>query len=290
MEWKSIAENIGSKYEDVQRRRTVMLTQTKGQHCYLDMYLRPNATPSIAWLHQIVQDCIEDAGPTIVYRHLSDTQTGYCIDFLLDESHTSVSMHNDGSFSMDCFTCGDSNPQKILNSVMCNVVQNFPLASSEGVKYNWVRRFHESKTTKTIGLLEARKDSTKAMHSFFDITNFKPAEETASNGAWLIDVMATALAEVMGKPVDTVHAKNVQLPLPGADSPPGFTNLVSCNGARVTSHAYEDVGMVAIDVYGPCDAKLVSEKICEAIETEKGGHVSRMHVVSRLDANAYFLG
>mgnify|MGYP001237437006 CR=1 FL=1 len=204
-------------------------------------------------------------------------------------SGLSLSDTEEDRMMVPSFTCGDSNPQKILNSVMCNVVQNFPLASSEGVKYNRVRRFHESKTTKTIGLLEARKDSTKAMHSFFDITNFKPADET-SNGAWLIDVMATALAEVMGKPVDTVHAKNVQLPLPGADSPPGFTNLVSCNGARVTSHAYEDVGMVAIDVYGPCDAQLVSEKICEAIETEKGGHVSRMHVVSRLDANAYFLG
>jgi len=42
--------------------------------------------------------------------------------------------------------------------------------------------------------------------------------------------------------------------------------------------------MVAMDVYGPCDAKAVSDLICAAIETEKAGHVSRLDVVSRLDA------
>jgi S-adenosylmethionine/arginine decarboxylase-like enzyme len=280
-EWLSITQRVGSKHVEVHAED---LTQTQGQHCYLDMYLEPNNTPSIVWLHQTVQDHIEAAGPTIVHRHLSETETGFHVDFLLDESHTSVSMHADGSFSMDCFTCGDSNPQNILNSVMKDVVEHFPLASAEGAKYNWVRRFYESATTTTIGLDEPRHTTTRAMHAFFDITNFKPADG-ATNGAWLRDVMAACLAEGMNKNIEEVHAKNVHLPLPGANSPPGFTNLVACGGARVTAHAYEDTGIVAMDVYGPCDAKMVSEKICDRIISEKAGHVSRMDVVSRLDAS-----
>ena len=133
---------------------------------------------------------------------------------------------------------------------------------------------------------EASKDDARPSrnnnHVFMDIVNFKPAAEN-TNGSWLRDVMASALAEAMDKPVAMVRAKNVQLPLPGAVSPPGFTNLASCNGARVTAHAYEDVGLVAIDVYGLCDARMVTEKIVQAIET-KGGQVARMHVVSRLDS------
>jgi len=176
-----INDKVASRHEAEQAQD---LTQTQGQHCYLDMYLKPEDTPSIVWLHQTVQDRIEAAGPTIVHRHLSEHATGFSVDFLLDESHTSVSMHKDGSFSMDCFTCGDSNPQNILSSVMRDVVENFPLASADGAKYNWVRRFYDSKTSLTVGLDEQKKSSTKSMHSFFDITNFNPvSQQTLSQPA-----------------------------------------------------------------------------------------------------------
>ena len=87
--------------------------------------------------------CIRDNGPTIVHEHheLAEDgeRLGFTSFFLLDESHSSLHVGADGRMVMDVFTCGTTDPRKIMASFQQHLLRVCP--DTHTVRSRYVPRF-----------------------------------------------------------------------------------------------------------------------------------------------------
>jgi S-adenosylmethionine/arginine decarboxylase-like enzyme len=125
---------------------------THGKHVMLDLQYDPvktNLTTEalMNFCFQYIGEAItENSNMKIIdkVKHLFDEPPGFTIFYCLDESHCSLhSYTNRGLLSLDCYTCGETNPIYIMEAIevkLRNIISDLKVNYS-----NVVRRFYFNK-------------------------------------------------------------------------------------------------------------------------------------------------
>lgn len=250
-------------------------SQSRGTHVFIDLENADDlCTPSgFKWLTKNLGKNIDKSPINIVHHHLGKYgSNAYTSAFLLDESHATIHCKN-GRIAMDVFTCGKTDPVAILDGTMEKVHQELPeviVAQRKVVP----RFFSEEQPEK----LSRREDERFLMtpsvgkHCFFDVIGFTP--ETTTRVHWLVDTMEKRMKEHFPQSAASmIHKKAIPLPPPSnPTSPPGFTGCYLQDEAHVTAHAYEDIGLLAMDVFtnGLVDCDAVAFSIMKDLVEECG--------------------
>lgn len=85
-------------------------------------------------IFQIMKDAIKTTKMTVVHEKLcllgidnSNTPPGFTSVLLLDESHCSSHCYSDrGWLAIDVFTCGNTNPEKIMDYISREIKNKYP--------------------------------------------------------------------------------------------------------------------------------------------------------------------
>lgn len=122
---------------------------THGKHVMLDLQYDPIKTNLktnviMDYCNKFMFDAItENSNMKIIDRrlHLFDEPPGFTIFFCLDESHCSVhSYTNRGLLSFDCYTCGITDPNKIMEEIEFKLQK--VISGLKATYFLTVKRFH----------------------------------------------------------------------------------------------------------------------------------------------------
>ena len=95
-------------------------------HCDFDELERHGA-----WMLNLMRHAVESAGVREVHAHVEEfdgtlSPTGFAAVVLLDESHVSAHCYYDkGILAIDAFTCGESDPNIIIDIIHKKLVESF---------------------------------------------------------------------------------------------------------------------------------------------------------------------
>jgi S-adenosylmethionine decarboxylase len=119
---------------------------SQGAHVFLD-YI--NATfdgeAAYEWLFSLMRDAVRQSPATEVHAHLapfdgSTSPPGFAAVVLIDESHITAHCYADrGLLAIDCFTCGETDPNAIASYLHDRLVERMP--TLECVRRQRVDRF-----------------------------------------------------------------------------------------------------------------------------------------------------
>ena len=105
-----------------------------GKHVYVDyVYFQPlGQSEDGQWILQILQNAVETCGIREVHAHVEVfdgdvSPPGFAAVVLIDESHVSAHCYSDrGWLAIDAFTCGDHDPEKIVDIIHENLISASP--------------------------------------------------------------------------------------------------------------------------------------------------------------------
>jgi S-adenosylmethionine decarboxylase len=104
-----------------------------GQHVVLDLtgYVSPGPEEG-AWVLNVLRDAVARSGAREVHAHVESfdgviSPPGFAAVVLLDESHLSAHCYSDrGWLAIDCFTCGGTNAEGIVEDVLNAFTSEMP--------------------------------------------------------------------------------------------------------------------------------------------------------------------
>ena len=99
--------------------------QAHGKHVYVDYvgFLAEHRSPDGHLVLQVLQNAVEKCGIRQVHAHVEIfdgevSPPGFAAVVLIDESHVSAHCYSDrGWLAIDAFTCGDHDPEKIIEII-----------------------------------------------------------------------------------------------------------------------------------------------------------------------------
>ena len=105
-----------------------------GKHVYVDYVdFQPlGQSEDGQWILQILQNAVETCGIREVHAHVEVfdgdvSPPGFAAVVLIDESHVSAHCYSDrGRLAIDAFTCGDHDPEKIVDIIHENLISASP--------------------------------------------------------------------------------------------------------------------------------------------------------------------
>ena len=108
-------------------------TSNQGAHVFLDYtgaYFNEQITGE--WLFALMREAVEQSPAREVHAHLSPfdgdlSPPGFAAVVLIDESHITAHCYADrGLLAIDCFTCGDTDPEQIAVRIHNGLMERFP--------------------------------------------------------------------------------------------------------------------------------------------------------------------
>ena len=107
--------------------------QPQGAHVFLD-YINAffEGEEDYHWLFDTMREAVAQSTATEVHAHLapfdgSDSPPGFAAVVLIDESHITAHSYADrGLLAVDCFTCGDTDPEGIASDLHERLMKRFP--------------------------------------------------------------------------------------------------------------------------------------------------------------------
>jgi len=104
-----------------------------GAHVFLD-YVNAffEGEDDYQWLFSMIREAVAQSPATEVHAHLppfdgSTSPPGFAAVVLIDESHISAHCYADrGLLAVDCFTCGDTDPETIASYLHERLMKRFP--------------------------------------------------------------------------------------------------------------------------------------------------------------------
>ncbi|MBI31365.1 MAG: adenosylmethionine decarboxylase [Euryarchaeota archaeon] len=105
-----------------------------GKHVYVDYVdFQPlGQSEDGQWILQILQNAVETCGIREVHAHVEVfdgdvSPPGFAAVVLIDESHVSAHCYSDrGWLAIDAFTCGDHDPEKIVDIIHEKLISASP--------------------------------------------------------------------------------------------------------------------------------------------------------------------
>ena len=105
-----------------------------GKHVYVDYVdFQPlDQSEDGQWILQILQNAVETCGIREVHAHVEVfdgdvSPPGFAAVVLIDESHVSAHCYSDrGWLAIDAFTCGDHDPEKIVDIIHEKLISASP--------------------------------------------------------------------------------------------------------------------------------------------------------------------
>ena len=105
-----------------------------GKHVYVDYVdFQPlGQSEDGQWILQILQNAVETCGIREVHAHVEVfdgdvSPPGFAAVVLIDERHVSAHCYSDrGWLAIDAFTCGDHDPEKIVDIIHENLISASP--------------------------------------------------------------------------------------------------------------------------------------------------------------------
>ena len=105
----------------------------QGAHVFLD-YVNAffEGEDDYQWLFSTMREAVAQSPATEVHAHLapfdgSTSPPGFAAVVLIDESHITAHSYADrGLLAVDCFTCGDTDPETIAAYLDEHLVKRFP--------------------------------------------------------------------------------------------------------------------------------------------------------------------
>jgi len=116
---------------------SVMTTiQAHGAHVFLDYtgYVSPKSNDG-EWILEVLEQAVERSNARNVHSHVeqfdgSRSPVGFAAVVLLDESHVSAHCYSEkGWLALDCFTCGDSDPNVLADDIHQQLIESIPSLS-----------------------------------------------------------------------------------------------------------------------------------------------------------------
>ncbi|MDA8610528.1 adenosylmethionine decarboxylase [Euryarchaeota archaeon] len=110
--------------------------QAHGAHVFLDYteYVSPKANDG-EWILEVLEKAVERSNARNVHSHVeqfdgSNSPVGFAAVVLLDESHVSAHCYSEkGWLALDCFTCGDSDPNALADDIHQQLIEQIPSLS-----------------------------------------------------------------------------------------------------------------------------------------------------------------
>ena len=107
--------------------------QPQGAHVFLD-YVNAffESEDDYRWLFDTMREAVAQSTATEVHAHLapfdgSASPPGFAAVVLIDESHITAHCYADrGLLAVDCFTCGDTDPEGIASYLHERLMKRFP--------------------------------------------------------------------------------------------------------------------------------------------------------------------
>ena len=104
-----------------------------GQHIFLDFtgYEAPVAEDG-AWMLDVLERAVAQSDARNVHAHVAQfdgsvSPPGFAAVVLIDESHVTAHCYADrGLLAIDCFTCGDTDPDTIATYLHDRLVEQMP--------------------------------------------------------------------------------------------------------------------------------------------------------------------
>ena len=118
-----------------------------GKHVYVDYVdFRPqHHLHDGQWMLEILQNAVNTCGIREVHAHVEIfdgdvSPPGFAAVVLIDESHVSAHCYSDrGWLAIDAFTCGDHEPEKILDIIHENLISTSPNITQ--IRRDSIKRF-----------------------------------------------------------------------------------------------------------------------------------------------------
>lgn len=106
---------------------------SQGAHVFLD-YINAvfDDEATYEWLFSLMREAVQQSPATEVHAHLapfdgSTSPPGFAAVVLIDESHVTAHCYADrGLLAIDCFTCGDTDPDTIATYLHDRLVEQMP--------------------------------------------------------------------------------------------------------------------------------------------------------------------
>ena len=110
--------------------------QAHGAHVFLDYteYVSPTEKDG-EWILEVLEKAVERSNARNVHSHVeqfdgSHSPVGFAAVVLLDESHVSAHCYSEkGWLALDCFTCGDSDPNALADDIHQQLIEHIPSLS-----------------------------------------------------------------------------------------------------------------------------------------------------------------
>ena len=110
--------------------------QAHGAHVFLDYteYVSPKEKDG-EWILEVLEKAVERSNARNVHSHVeqfdgSNSPVGFAAVVLLDESHVSAHCYSEkGWLALDCFTCGDSDPNALADDIHQQLMTEIPSLS-----------------------------------------------------------------------------------------------------------------------------------------------------------------
>ena len=109
------------------------LSSAHGTHILADYTgFFPELADASKWILALMEQVIDDSSANRVHSHVevfdgTTSPPGFAAVVLLDESHLTAHCYSDkGWLSIDCFTCGSTNPKQIVDSMHNALVKMSP--------------------------------------------------------------------------------------------------------------------------------------------------------------------
>ena len=120
--------------------------ESHGTHVFLDYTGYAYDEPEQGgWMLRLLQDAVAKADAREVHAHVapfdgSVSPLGFAAVVLVDESHVTAHCYSDrGWLAIDCFTCGESDPNVVADYIHERLAEAMP--ELELMQRNEVRRF-----------------------------------------------------------------------------------------------------------------------------------------------------
>ena len=105
----------------------------RGAHILLD-YIHADFKDesSYSWMFELMREAVAESSATEVHAHMvpfdgSTSPPGFAAVVLIDESHITAHCYADqGLLAVDCFTCGQTDPDRIATHLHNRLIERMP--------------------------------------------------------------------------------------------------------------------------------------------------------------------
>ena len=106
---------------------------SRGAHILLDyVHADFKDESSYSWMFELMREAVTESSATEVHAHMvpfdgSTSPPGFAAVVLIDESHITAHCYADqGLLAVDCFTCGQTDPDRIATHLHNRMIERMP--------------------------------------------------------------------------------------------------------------------------------------------------------------------